>query len=312
VQATFERCVREKSDYRAEYRIVRGDGSIAYQHAIGRPVLNDAGELVEFIGASMDMTEHWLAATELERASQALRDMQAKLSRAAQVATVGELAASIAHEINQPLAAVVTNGHACVRWLSASPPNLDKGLEAATRIVKDGKDAGEVVRRVRSLFKRASVERVPLDIGDVVRDVLRLLETDAARRSVAVAASVEPDIPTVFGDRVQLQQLVLNLMLNALDAMERVIGRPKQLSVRSKRGDSEHVVVEIVDNGIGLEDPHVVFEPFFTTKADGMGMGLAICRSIVAAHNGTLTAARNEDFGTTVQFALPVKEQMER
>lgn len=310
VQATFERCVREKSEYRSDYRFVLGDGDIAYHHTIGRPVLNEAGELVEFIGASMDMTDYWLAATELERASQALRDMQTKLSRATQVATVGELAASIAHEVNQPLAAVVANGHACVRWLSATPPNFDKALEAAERIVKDGKDAGEVVRRVRSLFKRAAAERLPLDIGDVVRDVLRLLEADAAKRKVAVTVTLEPDLPQVLGDRVQLQQLVLNLMLNALDAMEPVVDRPKRLTVRSTRGDAAHVAIEIADTGVGLEDPNAAFEPFFTTKAGGMGMGLAICRSIVAAHNGTLAATRNDDFGTTFWFALPLEARV--
>ena len=310
VQATFERCVREKSNYRADYRVVLGDGSIGYQHAIGRPVLNEAGELVEFIGASMDMTDHWLAATELERASQALRDMQTKLSRAAQVATVGELAASIAHEVNQPLAAVVANGHACVRWLSATPPNFDKALEAAERIVNDGKDAGEVVRRVRSLFKRAVAERAPLDIGNVVHDVLRLLEAEAAKRRVAVTVTLEPDVPPVLGDRVQLQQLVLNLMLNALDAIEPVVDRPKRLTVRSRCGDAAHVVIEIADTGVGLDDPNAAFEPFFTTKADGMGMGLAICRSIVAGHNGTLAATRNDDFGTTFWFSLPLEPRV--
>ena len=166
VQATFERCVRLRTDYRAEYRVNRGDGSIGYQHAVGRPVLNEAGELAEFIGASMDMTDQWLAATELTCASQAVNDMQRKLSRAAQVATVGELAASIAHEVNQPLAAVVANGHACLRWLSSSPPNIAKAVEAAERIVNDGKDAGEVVRRVRSLFKRAPIEELPLNINE--------------------------------------------------------------------------------------------------------------------------------------------------
>ena len=160
VQALFERCMRDKTEYRAGYRIVLPDGSIRYQHATGHPVTNDAGDLVQFIGASMDMTEHWLAANELERASQAVRDLQARMSRAAQVATVGELAGSIAHEVNQPLAAVVANGHACLRWLSASPPNLPKAVEAVERIVKDGKDAGEVVRRVRALFKRTAVEKV--------------------------------------------------------------------------------------------------------------------------------------------------------
>jgi phosphoglycerate-specific signal transduction histidine kinase len=167
----------------------------------------------------MDMTDHWLAATELARASQAVRDMQAKLSHAAQVATVGELAASIAHEVNQPLAAVVANGHACVRWLSASPPNFGKALEAAERIVKDGKDAGEVVRRVRSLFKRAPIQELPLNINEVIRDVMRLVEADAAKRRIAVGLILEADLPLVRGDRLQLQQLVLNLVLNALDAV---------------------------------------------------------------------------------------------
>jgi PAS domain S-box-containing protein len=305
VRSTFERCVREKCGYRSDYRVVLGDGSIGYQHAIGRPVLNETGELVEFIGASMDMTDHWLAATELERASQALHDMQTKLSRAAQVATVGELAASIAHEVNQPLAAVVTNGHACLRWLSAAPPNIDKAMEAAQRIVTDGKGAGEVVHRVRSLFKRAPVEEVPLDINDIICDVLRLLEADAARRGVALAVSLESDRAPVRGDRVQLQQLVLNLVLNALDALESVADRAKQVSIRSRRAGA-YAAIDVEDNGVGLDNPESVFEPFFTTKANGMGMGLAICRSIAAAHNGMLSVVRNPAYGTTFSFTVPL------
>jgi signal transduction histidine kinase len=140
--------------------------------------------------------------------------------------------------------------------------------------------------------------------------VLRLLEADAAKRNVAVTVTLEPDVPQVLGDRVQLQQLVLNLMLNALDAMEPVMDRPKRLTVRSRRGDAAHVVIEIADTGVGLEDPNAAFEPFFTTKAGGMGMGLAICRSIVAAHNGTLAAKRNDDFGTTFWFALPLEARV--
>jgi PAS domain S-box-containing protein len=311
-RAALERAIQDKSEYRAQCRVIRSDGSIGFQHAIGRPMPNEAGEVTEFVGASMDMTDHWMAATELERASQTLRDMQTKLSRAAQVATVGELAASIAHEVNQPLAAVVANGHACIRWLSGSPPNFDRALEAAHRIVKDGKDAGEVVRRVRSLFKRAAAERLPLDVGDVIHDVIRLLESDAARRSVALTVAVEPDVPNVLGDRVQLQQLVLNLMLNALEAIEPVVDRPRRLTIRSSRADVAHVVVEVIDNGVGLEDSHAVFEPFFTTKPEGMGMGLAICRSIVTAHEGALTAVRNDDFGTTFRFTLPLAERVDR
>jgi PAS domain S-box-containing protein len=307
VRTLLERSVQEKIEYRADCRIIRADGSIGYQHAMGRPVPNEAGEVVEFIGAAMDMTDHWLAATELERASQALRDMQTKLSRAAQVATVGELAASIAHEVNQPLASVVANGHACVRWLSHSPPNIAKALEAAERTVRDGKDAGEVMRRIRTLFKRTTAERVPVDIGDVIQDVLRFIEADATRRRVEVLATLEPQVPAVLGDRVQLQQLVLNLMLNALDAVDPIVNRPKRVAVRTRRGDTARVVVEIEDNGIGLDDPHAVFEPFYTTKTDGMGMGLAICRSIVTAHDGTLAVTQNDDFGTTFWFALPIE-----
>ena len=260
----------------------------------------------EFIGASMDMTEHWLATTELERASQAVRDLQARMSRAAQVATVGELAGSIAHEVNQPLAAVVANGHACLRWLSASPPNLPKAVEAAERIVKDGKDAGEVVRRVRALFKRTAVEKVPLDLGEVIGEVLRLLDSYPARKHVSLDVALDPDLPPVFADRVQLQQLVLNLMLNALEALEPVSGRVKQLSVRSTRAEAHHAVIQISDNGIGLDDPVAAFEPFVTTKPEGMGLGLAICRSIVAAHDGRLSAERNEGFGMTFTVTLPI------
>ena len=215
----------QKTDYRAGYRIVLPDGSIRYQYATGQPVTDDAGDLVQFIGASMDMTEHWLATTELERASHAVRDLQARMARAAQVATVGELAGSIAHEVSQPLAAVVANGHACVRWLSASPPNVPKAVEAAARIVKDGKDAGEVVRRVRALFKRAAAEKVPLDLGEVIGEVLRLLDSYPARKHVSLDVALDPDLPPVPADRVQLQQLVLNLMLNALEALEPVSGR---------------------------------------------------------------------------------------
>ncbi len=307
VQAEFERCLRERTDYQAGYRIVLPDGSIRYQYATGHPVANDAGDLVEFIGASMDMTEHWLAMTELERASQAVRDLQIKMSRAAQIATVGELAASIAHEVNQPLAAVVANGHACLRWLAASPPNLPKAVEAAERVVKDGKDAGEVIRRVRALFKRAALESVPVDVNEAVWEVLRLLDTYPARKGVFLDVQLAPGPSLVLGDRVQLQQLLLNLMLNALEAMEPVSGRPRQLTVRSTKTGNDAVMVRIADNGIGLDHPESAFEPFFTTKAEGMGLGLAICRSIVTAHGGRLSAERNVGFGTTFMVTLPLQ-----
>jgi len=245
--------------------------------------------------------------TERKRTEETLRRTQAELAHTARVASLGEMTASIAHEVNQPLAAVVANGHACLRWLSTSPPNVAKAQEAAERIVKAGKDAGEVVRRVRSLFKRTGVERVSLDVGAVIGEVLRLLESYPARKHVSLGVALDPDLPSVVADRVQLQQLVLNLMLNALEALEPISGRVKLLSVRTARAEHGQAVIQISDNGIGLDDSVAAFEPFVTTKPDGMGLGLAICRSIVAAHEGTLSAERNVGFGTTFTVTLPVQ-----
>jgi PAS domain S-box-containing protein len=304
VETEFVRCLREKIPYQAGFRNVLPDGRTTYQYTTGRPILNEAGDVVEFMGASMDMTEHWLATLELERVSQAVRDLQMKMSRAAQIASVGELAGSIAHEVNQPLTAVVANGYACLRWLSASPPNIPKAVEAAQRIVKDGKDAGEVVRRVRSLFKRTAVEKGVLDINEVIREVMRLIDGYPARKPVTVETELDPTLPRVRGDRVQLQQLMLNLVLNALEAVEPVTDRPKRLSVRCGRGDGDVIVIAVTDNGIGL-NCDAAFEPFVTTKPDGMGLGLAICRSIVDGHNGRLSAEQNSGFGTTFTVMLP-------
>lgn len=244
--------------------------------------------------------------TERKHAEEALRRSQAEFARVARVAILGEMTASIAHEVNQPLAAVVANGHACLRWLSATSPNISRAVEAAERIVKDGKDAGEVVRRVRALFKRTPVEKVQLDLGEVIGEVLRLLDSYPARKHVSLDVALDADLPAVFADRVQLQQLVLNLMVNALEALEPVSGRVKQLSVRSTRAEGDEVVIQVSDNGIGLDDSVAVFEPFVTTKAEGMGLGLAICRSIVGAHEGRLTAERNAGFGMTFTVMLPI------
>ena len=245
--------------------------------------------------------------TQRKQAEEALRRSQAEFAHVARVASLGEMTASIAHEVNQPLAAVVANGHACLRWLSGSPPNVPKAVEAAERIVKDGKDAGEVVRRVRALVKRTAVEKVQLDLGEVIGEALRLLDSYPARTQVSLAVVLDPHLPPVFADRVQLQQLVLNLMVNALEALEPVSGRVKRLSVRSTRDEEHHAVIQISDNGIGLDDSVAAFEPFVSTKPEGMGLGLAICRSIVAAHEGRLSAERNAGFGMTFTVTLPIQ-----
>jgi hypothetical protein len=237
---------------------------------------------------------------------EALRRTETRLSRATQIATVGELAASIAHEINQPLGAVVANGYACLRWLSTESPNLAKAREAAERIVRDGKETGEVVARTRALFKRTQQQHVVLDLNNLINEVIRLLGAESSRRRVAIEAELQRDLQSVLGDRVQIQQLILNLLMNGLDAMDSVTDRPKKIVIRSQQNDLTTALVEIEDSGIGLADCEKVFDPFFTTKENGMGMGLAICRSIVEGHNGKLWATPNETFGATFCFTLPV------
>jgi PAS domain S-box-containing protein len=283
-----------------QYRFRRSDGVYRWFHVRGQPARDSEGHVTRWYGVLIDIDDR-------KSMEEALRSTQMRLSRAAQIATVGELAGSIAHEINQPLAALVANGHASLRWLSAQPPNVAKAREAAERILRDGNDAAEVVRRIRALFRPAALEKVALDLTEVIGEVLRLLGGETAKRRVAVETYFEKDLAPVVGDRVQLQQLVLNLLRNGLEAMDSVLDRPKKISILSKRHSPETVRVEIRDYGVGLEDPNRVFEAFFTTKENGMGMGLAICRSIVEAHDGRLWAASGEGPGTTFCFTLPVK-----
>jgi PAS domain S-box-containing protein len=285
--------------YEFQYRLRRFDGAYRWFHVLGQLGRDSEGRSTRWYGLLIDIDER-------KNTEEALRATQERLSRASQIATVGELAASIAHEVNQPLSAVVANGHACLRWLLAQPPNLAKAHEAAERIVRDGKDAGEVVRRVRALFKRATIERTPLDLNEVIAEVLRMLRGEADRKGVVVETSLEEDLPAVVADRVQLQQVLLNLLSNGLDAMDGVVGRPKKLSIRSKTHCPDAVLVEVRDYGVGLTNADQVFEAFFTTKENGMGMGLAISRSIIEAHEGRLWASSKEAPGTTFSFTLPI------
>jgi C4-dicarboxylate-specific signal transduction histidine kinase len=236
---------------------------------------------------------------------EALHRTETRLSRATQIATVGELAASIAHEINQPLGAVVANGYACLRWLSTESANLAKAREAAERIVRDGKETGEVVARIRALFRRTQVQHVTLDLNGLINEVIRLLGAESSRRRVVIESELHRNLQFVLGDRVQIQQLILNLLMNGLDAVESVTDRPKRILIRSQQNNPTTALVEVEDSGVGLVDCEKVFEPFFTTKENGMGMGLAICRSIAEGHNGKLWATPNKTFGTTFSFTLP-------
>ncbi len=255
-----------------------------------------------------------LAASQLietkRRSEEALRTIQARLSRATRFAAVAELAASIAHEVSQPLSAVVANGQACMQWLAAEPPNVTNARVAAERIIRDGKDAGEVVRHMRALFKKTALEKVELNINDLIDEVLRLIHKEAAEKRITVETDLEKRLPPVAGDRVQLQQVIFNLLVNGIEAMETVTDRPRKLVIRSKLQNSVAILVEIRDYGTGLADSEKVYEAFYTTKEKGMGMGLSICRSIVEAHGGRLGTTPPQGPGTTFFFTLPLRSNV--
>jgi PAS domain S-box-containing protein len=283
-----------------EARLRRFDGVYRWFLFRTNTLLDESGHVLKWYGTNTDIEDR-------KHAEDALRATEARLSRATRTATLGEFSASIAHEINQPLAAIVANAHACLRWLSAEPPGLERANEAAERIVRDGKEAGEVVRRIRALFKHATLEKVDLDLNEVISEVVRLVDGEAAKKRVAVETNLNKDLAHVTGDRVQLQQLIFNLLLNGIEAMDAVLDRPKKLIIRSEGRSPETVLVEIRDCGVGMEDANKAFEAFFTTKENGLGMGLAVCRSIVDAHRGQLWAVSDRGAGTTFSFTLPVE-----
>jgi two-component system, LuxR family, sensor kinase FixL len=248
--------------------------------------------------------------TERRQAEEALRTAQADLAHVNRVMTVGELAASIAHEINQPLAAVVTNGNAGLRWLGRNPPDLDEAREAVRRMIRDGNRASEVIARIRTLMRRAELRKVRLAINDVIAEVIALADSEVSRHKVLLKTDLAAALPPVLADRIQLQQVILNLLLNSVEAMRTVTDRPRALLIRSEPEETAAIRVAVQDAGVGIapQDLERIFTAFFTTKPHGMGMGLAISRTIIEAHGGRLWAIPNAGPGTTVQFTLPIGE----
>jgi signal transduction histidine kinase/HAMP domain-containing protein len=299
IQQHIDRVALGGTDWDLEHRLLMPNGSVKYVRAVAHAVRDSSDQLV-FVGAVVDLTPS-------KRAEEALRQTQTTLAHAARVSALGEMAASIAHEVNQPLAAVIANSQAGLRWLSADPPNLSKVRESLEDVVHDGNDAAAVVRRVRGLFKGAAPEKTALDLNDLISEVLQLLREETLRRGVVVETNLEEGLPAVPGDRVQIQHLVLNLVTNGIESMDTVTDRPKKLSVLSRRDGPGAVQVDVRDHGIGIREPDRVFEAFFTTIESGLGMGLAICRSIAEAHDGRLWVASSDASGTTFSFALPIR-----
>ena len=423
VQSLFERCLREKLDYQAGYRILLPNGSVRYQYATGHPILDDAGKLVEFIGASMDMTEHWQATTELQRsywhlteaqrlsqtgsftmdltsdehiwsdefyricefepgskitterlgaivlpedsqlyedararaladghmefeyriqtsmgvkylrgvahrieeipnrmvlvgavqdvtasklADQALSKARAELAHVTRVNTVNALTASITHELNQPLSGIITNASTGIRMLNATPPNIDGARETVKRTLRDGNRAADVISRLRALFSKKALTVEALDLTEAAREVIALSLSELQTGGIFVQLQLADDLPPITGDRVQLQQVILNLVRNASDAMAGIHDRARQLRVKTER-DDDRVQLSVRDTGIGLDRDATsqLFDPFYTTKTDGMGIGLSVSRSIIESHGGRIWATSNDGPGATFAFSIP-------
>jgi NO-binding membrane sensor protein with MHYT domain len=247
---------------------------------------------------------------ERKRAEETLRQAQADLARVNRVNTMAELTASLAHEVNQPISAAVTNADACLRWLDGDTPNLEEARAAALEIVKDGTRAAEIITRIRLLFKKGTPQREALDVNEIVREMIVLLRSEVARNAISVRTELAADLPQVMADRVQLQQVMMNLISNSIDAMRDVDGT-RELAIKSRRAENEHLMVSVSDTGIGLprQQASQIFDAFFTTKVHGTGMGLSISRSIVASHNGRLWAADNAPRGASFHLILPTRAE---
>jgi len=287
------------SDFEYEHRLQMSDHSIKYLHLVGHGTRDREGRLV-YIGAAQDVTQH-------RRSEETLGKVRSELAHVARVTSLGALTASIAHEVSQPLSGIITNASTCLRMLAADPPNVDGARETARRTIRDGNRASEVVTRLRALFSKKETTIESVDLNEATREVVALSLCELQRNRVILRTELASDLPVVTGDRVQLQQVVLNLLRNASDAMSAVEDRPRQLLIRTERDEGGRVRLTVQDAGVGLAPQAMdrIFEAFYTTKTEGMGMGLSVSRSIIERHHGRLCAAPNEGPGATFSFSIP-------
>jgi PAS domain S-box-containing protein len=283
---------------------VDGAGSPVYVRTSGKPLYDASGKFLGYRGTGTNIT----ASIRADHAKHALRKAQAELAHVTRVTTLGELTASIAHEVNQPLAGVVTFGDACLRWLDRDVPRIDEALSALEQMIGSAKHASDVIAHIRALSKTRAFETVRLDINQVINDVIALIRGEINVHGISLRLDLEASLPPIDGDRIQLQQVIMNLLMNGIQAVSAVTDRNRELRIRSRQHESDQILVAVEDSGIGIEPEHAarLFNAFFTTKQDGMGMGLSICRSIIEAHGGRLWATANVPHGATFQFTLPV------
>jgi len=299
---TIERGICERTDFELDCRAAHPDGTIKYVHTLGHPVLNPSGDLVEFVGTSIDMTER-------RRAEEARLDAQNQLAHANRVTAMGQLAASIAHEVNQPIAATVINAEAALRWLDRRPPDLEEVRQTLACIAKDGNRAAEVIDEIRALIKKAPPRKDRLEINGAIREVIGLTRGEVVKNGVWVHAELAEGLPLIQGDRVQLQQVILNLVINSVEAMSGVGEGARELLISTGKAEPDSVLVAVRDSGPGLAPATLerLFESFYTTKPSGLGLGLSICRSIIEAHGGRLWACANVPRGAVFQFTMPAQ-----
>jgi PAS domain S-box-containing protein len=299
-QAVIERAIAEKSDYDLEFRILDPGTPIRFIHSVGRPILSPSGELLQFVGVSMDVTERKRAEEERQR----LRQAETDLAHISRVNMMGHLTASLAHEINQPIGAAVANAEACLQFLDRDQPDVAEAREAAFEMSRDARRAAAIIDRVRSLYGKGSSQREMVDVNEVVREMILMLHNQASRYSVMMRTELAEKLPKVMADRVQLQQVLMNLMLNGIEAMRDTTG---ELSIKSQLAEEGQLQISVIDTGVGLPAGNAdqIFNAFFTTKSQGTGLGLAITRSIVESHGGRVWATANAGRGATFLFTLP-------
>jgi len=300
-RATILENLDEGADFDVDFRIVLPGGAIKHVRSTGHPVRNISGDLLEYVGASIDVTERKRADEERER----LRQVQADLAHLSRVTTMGELTASLAHEIKQPITAAAINARTCLRWIGRDEPDLAAATEAASRLVNDVTRAADIISRINLLFKKDAQQREYVALNDLIREMIVLLRSEANRYSISIRIELAEDLPKLMVDRVHLQQVFMNLMLNGIDAMKETNGGG-ELTIKSEARDG-HLLISVSDTGVGLPPGQAdqVFRAFFTTKDNGTGMGLPISRSIIESHGGRLWAVGNSSRGATFQFTLP-------